>query len=143
MSTEIHSQLEGASTGYHDGAVFKLVNGQVWQQARYHYHYHYEYRPCVRLYDLDGVQMLQLDGVSEAVQVIRAQIVCEGIIVSEFTGFNDDARFEFQNGQIWVPAAYKYQYHYAHRPDAMVVQGVGGLRLHVEDMNDSLAVRRA
>lgn len=143
MSTEILSQLEGASTGYRDGAICKLVNGQVWQQSQYHYRYQNAYRPRVRIYELNGAQMLQLNGVSEAVQVVRAHIVCERVIVSEFSGVGAGARAEGQNGQTWIPAEYKYQYQYAHRSNAMIVHGVGGLTLHVDAMGDSIAVRRA
>jgi len=28
-------RIEGSFTGFHGGAVFRLTNGQVWQQARY------------------------------------------------------------------------------------------------------------
>lgn len=79
----------------------------------------------------------------DAVEVTRAQIVCEGSILSDFTGFNADARFELHTGQVWVPAEYKYNYHYAFRPSAMVVYGVKGYMLHVDGMSESSVVRRA
>jgi hypothetical protein len=76
------------------------------------------------------------------VEVRQVRIACAGSIVSDFTGFNVDAQFEFQNGQVWVPAEYKYNYHYALRPVAMVVNGVNGYTLHVEQMSQPLVVRR-
>src|SRR5688572_19045254 len=142
MSIEQTTRLDGATTGYHTDAVFKLATGEVWQQVRYHYRYHYAYRPEVRLFADGLTQMLQIDGISDAIEVRRVNVVCEGIIVSEFRGFAADARFEFQNRQCWVPAETKYQYQYAHRPEAMVIDGVRGLTLHVDGLDDSLLVRR-
>lgn len=143
MHTDTHGRLWGSTTGYHDRAVFKRANGQVWQQSQYRYHYHYAYQPMVRLFRDGSQQMLQIEGTQEAVPVVQVFIEVEGQIVSQFRGFKNDAQFEFQNGQIWKPAEYKYQYHYAYRPNAMVVAGVGGSILHVEGMTSSLRVRRA
>ena len=44
---EVRGQLVGAFTGYHDGAAFRLTNGQTWQQRRYKCKYKYKYRPHV------------------------------------------------------------------------------------------------
>jgi hypothetical protein len=30
--------------------IFKLTNGQIWQQAEYSYEYEYDYRPSVLIY---------------------------------------------------------------------------------------------
>lgn len=52
--TDINSQLVGAFTGYNGGAVFRLTNGQVWQQRRHKYQYRYKFRPRVRVYSNAG-----------------------------------------------------------------------------------------
>jgi hypothetical protein len=69
-------------------------------------------------------------------------LVFEGAIVSDFTGFNQGMKFEFQNGQIWEQAEYKYSYHYTYRPQAMVVDGLNGCELHVDGLSDTVRVRR-
>lgn len=142
MHNDTRSRIYGVTTGYHEGAVFKLQNGQVWQQSEYRYQYHYAYQPMVRLLRYGSQQMLEIDGTRQSVSVIQVYIEAEGQIVSDFCGFNSDVQFDFQNGQTWKPAEYKYQYHYAYRPEAMVVAGPGGPTLHVEGMNSSLHVRR-
>jgi len=139
---DIHTKLIGAFTGYHDGAVFRLDNGQAWQQRRYSYKYKYKYRPNVHIYRDGSGYMLAVDCMSEPIEVVRASIVTEGTIVSEFKGFNGGARFEFSNGTAWEQAEYKYDYHYAHRPRGIVIDGKDGIVLSVEDMDDTVAVRR-
>lgn len=141
--SEINSQVVGEFTGYNDGAVFQLTNGQVWQQSRYKYNYKYKYRPRVRIYLEGGRWMAEFDCMEEPIEVVQATILEQGIIVSDFNGFDGDARFEFQSGQVWEQTEYKYKYHYAHRPPAMVVNGINGVVLHVEGMDESVRVRRA
>lgn len=80
---------------------------------------------------------------SEPIEVARASVLEQGTIVSDFNGFDGSSRFEFQNGHVWQQAEYKYSYHYAYRPNAMVVSGVTGVILYVEGMSETVQVRRA
>ena len=139
---EIDGRLAGAFTGYHSGAVFRLTNGQVWQQRRYKYKYKYKYRPRVRIYAEQGRRWMEFDCMDEPIEVVRASVVEEGAIISEFNGFDGSSRFHFESGRIWEQAEYKYSYHYAYRPHAIVVDWVDGIMLHVDGMNESVRVRR-
>lgn len=141
--SEIHGRLEGAFTGFHGGAVFRLTNGQVWQQRRYKYKYKYKYRPQVRIYEDHGRRLMEFDCMDEPIEVVRASIVEEGIIVSDFNGFDGSSRFEFESGRVWEQAEYKYSYHYAYRPCAIVVDGIEGVVLYVDGLNEHVRVRRA
>lgn len=95
MSQEIRSRIEGEFNGYDGGAVFKLDNGQAWQQRHYKYIYRYAYRPEVRIYREGSRYMMEVAGMAEPVEVIQVSIVLERQIVSDFSGFNQDMRFEF------------------------------------------------
>src|SRR6202023_336528 len=99
MSQTVRTRIEGEFTGYDDGAIFKLANGEVWQQKRYRYRYKYAYRPEVRIYRQGGDYMMEVSCMDEPISVVRANLVVEGAIVSDFTGFNQGMKFEFQNGQ--------------------------------------------
>jgi hypothetical protein len=138
---EIQGRLAGAFTGYHGGAIFRLSNGQVWQQRRYKYKYKYKYRPQVRIYKEQGRRMMEFDCMDEPIEVVRANIVEEGTIVSDFTGFDGRSRFKFDSGRVWEQAEYKYSYHYAYRPEAIIVDGVDGVVLHVDGMDETVQVR--
>ncbi len=88
---EIHSRLAGAFTGYHSGAIFRLTNGQVWQQRRYKYKYKYKYRPGVRIYSEQGKRLMEFDCMDEPIEVVRATVLEEGTITSDFNGFDGSA----------------------------------------------------
>jgi hypothetical protein len=140
--TESRSRIDGEFNGYDDGAIFKLANGQVWQQKKYQYRYKYAYRPEVRIYRDGTKYMMEVAVMSEPIEVVHVDIMVEGPIVSDFTGFDGDMKFEFKNGQIWQQAEYKYAYRYAYRPDAVIVNGVNGYTLHVDGMSDTVRVKR-
>jgi len=143
MDSEIRSRIAGAFSGYNSGAIFRLANGQAWQQKRYRYRYKYVYRSEVRIYQDGGQYMMEVAGMEDdPIQVTRVQIAAEGPIVSDFSGFNQDMQFQFQNGQIWQQAEYKYSYHYAYRPNAIVVNGIGGDELQVDGLSETVRVRR-
>ena len=135
-------RIRGAFTGYHGDAIFRLSNGQVWQQRRYKYKYRYAYRPVVQLHAENGHTLLMVEGMDEPIEVVRVSVIEEGPIVSDFSGFNSQVRFEFQNGHVWEQSEYKYAYHYAYRPDALIVNGTRGTVLHVDGMTDTVQVRR-
>lgn len=140
--SEIRGQLEGAFHGFDDGAIFRLTNGQAWQQRRYKYKYKYKYRPKVRIYQEQSRWFMEFDCMNEPIEVVHVDILEEGAIVSDFNGFDGSSRFEFQSGRVWEQAEYKYSYHYAYRPHAIVVEGVDGIVLQVEGMSDQVRVRR-
>jgi hypothetical protein len=68
---DVRSQIEGEFTGYNDGAVFKLTNGQIWQQRKYKYKYKYKYRPRVRIFKDSGHTFMEFDCMDEPVEVVR------------------------------------------------------------------------
>lgn len=53
------------------------------------------------------------------------RIIFKGKIDSEFEGFDDDAIFKMSNGTYWVQDQYRYWYHYAYRPDAVITEENG------------------
>ena len=67
----IETQIDGEFNGWEGETIFKLLNGQIWQQSEYHYHYHYAYMPKVLLYRSGGGYKLKVEGVEKAVGVER------------------------------------------------------------------------
>jgi len=68
---EIESQIEGEFSGWDGETIFKLTNGQIWQQSSYAYTYHYAYRPKVLIVGTRGAFKLQVEGVEQRISVIR------------------------------------------------------------------------
>lgn len=67
----IESEIDGAFEGWSGETIFKLTNGQIWQQAEYDYEYEYEYRPKVTIYRSGGQYRLKVEGMSQSVPVKR------------------------------------------------------------------------
>ena len=62
-----------------------------------------------------------------------SQIIFKGKIDSDFEGFDDNAIFKMSDGSCWVQSRYLYWYHYAYRPDAVIVREDGRTYLIVLD----------
>ena len=67
----IESCIEGDFEGWDGETIFKLDNGQIWQQDSYDYTYHYAYRPKVLIYRSGGVYKMKVEDVEEAITVKR------------------------------------------------------------------------
>ena len=67
----ITSQIDGSFRGWEGKTVFRLKNGQIWQQNKYDYHYHYAYMPKVIIVKSGTGYKMQVDGVSKSVTVKR------------------------------------------------------------------------
>ncbi|NDH67699.1 MAG: hypothetical protein EBY22_07305 [Gammaproteobacteria bacterium] len=67
----IESQIEGDFNGWDGETIFKLTNGQIWQQSSYAYTYSYKYRPKVMIVNTRGSFRMQVEGISQSINVTR------------------------------------------------------------------------
>jgi len=67
----IETQIDDDFEGWEGETIFKLRNGQIWQQSSYAYTYHYAYAPKVLIYRSGGVYKMKVDGVSGEISVRR------------------------------------------------------------------------
>ncbi len=67
----LESQIEGNFEGWDGDTIFKLTNGQIWQQARFAFHYHYAFRPNIVIYPTSDGWMMKVEDVTETIQVKR------------------------------------------------------------------------
>ena len=70
---EVRSRIDGEFNGYDGDALFKLVNGQVWQQKRHRYKYRYAYMPAVRIYRDGAKYMMEVACMDEPIEVVRIE----------------------------------------------------------------------
>lgn len=66
------------------------------------------------------------------------EIIFKGKIESEFHGFNDEEIFKLSNGTYWVQEKYEYWYHYAYRPNAIIIKENGKYILTVAEKSISV-----
>ncbi|MBV9546069.1 MAG: hypothetical protein JOY61_16985 [Chloroflexi bacterium] len=64
-------RIDGEFTGWSGDTVFRLENGQIWQQAESAYLYSYAFNPRVLIYPSSGTWRMQVDGVTETIAVRR------------------------------------------------------------------------
>jgi len=67
----IESYIEGEFTGWDGETIFRLANGQIWQQSSYAYMYHYAYRPKVLIFKSRNVYKMKVDGVNQTINIRR------------------------------------------------------------------------
>lgn len=139
----MRSRVENEFNGFNDGAIFQLSDGRTWQQSRYKYKYKYAHRPEVEIRKEGNRNIMHVPCMADEIEVAEVSVVAEGAIVSDFKGFDGKSVFELSNGKTFEQAEYKYSYHYAYRPRAIVIDGLNGLTIHIEGMDESVRVRRA
>lgn len=67
----VESRIDGNFEGWTGETIFKLQNGQIWQQSSYAYWYHYAFSPKVTIYKSGGQYKMQVDGVGQSIFVKR------------------------------------------------------------------------
>ena len=67
----IDSQIDGDFEGFEGETIYKLMNGQIWQQSEYWYHYSYSFMPSVLIFKTGSGYKMQVEGVDKVVGVIR------------------------------------------------------------------------
>lgn len=67
----IESTIAGEFQGWDGETIFKLDNGQIWQQAEYDYMYSYSYRPEVTIYQTSSGCRMKVEDEEETVLVRR------------------------------------------------------------------------
>ena len=70
-SPAIESAISGNVEGWSGETIFKLANGQIWQQAEYAYTYFYEYHPDITIYQTSAGCRMKVEGQDETILVER------------------------------------------------------------------------
>lgn len=67
----IESSIDGDFNGWEGDTIFKLMNGQIWQQSSYDYTYYYAFMPNVVIYKSGALYKMKVDGVDSDIYVKR------------------------------------------------------------------------
>jgi len=67
----VESKIDGEFNGYEDGKIYKLINGQIWEQVSARYRCKYRYMPSVMVVRRDQVYMMKVEGMDDWVTVRR------------------------------------------------------------------------
>jgi hypothetical protein len=127
------THLRGAWQGWSGKTVVELTDGTIWQQAEYHYEYRYAYRPVASV----ARNLMTVEGMSRPVRVRRVPSARLNV-VSDWKGWDGKTEVELSDGSHWQQVEYLYEYRYAHRPWAILIDNT----LQVEGMSRPVRVRR-
>ncbi len=67
----IKTHIDGEFKGWEGKTIFKMMNGQIWQQSSFAYMYHYAYSPEVIIYKTSSGYVMKVDGVDETIHVVQ------------------------------------------------------------------------
>lgn len=67
----IETTLAGDFNGWEGETIFKLSNGQIWEQAEYDYMYSYSYMPEVTIYSTSAGCRMKVEDEEETILVKR------------------------------------------------------------------------
>jgi hypothetical protein len=67
----IETRIDGEFQCWDGETVFKMLNGQIWQQSSYAYKYCYKYSPAVLIYKAGNTYKMKVDGVDGEISVRR------------------------------------------------------------------------
>ena len=70
LPSVIESRIDGEFEGWEGDTIFKLMNGQVWQQVDGRYKYKYKYSPKVMIFRKGSKYRMQVDGVDGFIAVM-------------------------------------------------------------------------
>lgn len=149
LTNVIETQINGEFKGWDGETIFKLQNGQIWQQSSYAYMYQYAYNPEVLIYEYRGSFIMKVEDAEETIEVKlvnqnsskSAGNLIESHIDGEFTGWEGETIFKLQNGQIWQQASYAYTYHYAYNPKVTIYKVSGGYEMEVDGISNKIKVK--
>jgi len=65
----IESKIEDTFEGFNEGNLYKLDNGQIWEQTDFKYTYTYKFRPAVTIYKDGSTYYMKVDGVDGKAKV--------------------------------------------------------------------------
>jgi len=126
--------VDDAWEGWDGDTIVELSDGSLWQQDEYLYEYRYAYRPGVTI--SDGKMLVE--GMKRPVRVKRLSDSVRRTVADAWNGWDGKTVVEFTDGSRWQQAEYHYEYRYAYRPNAFLVDDM----LLVKDMSKAIKVRR-
>ena len=140
----IESTIYGEYNGWNGDTIYKLTNGQFWEQSSYYYEYDYEYMPDVLIYPSGSGYKMKVGDGGESVGVQQVFDVIESQIDGDYEGWEGETVYSLYNGQVWQQSSYHYHYHYAYSPSVMIFKSQGGgYKMKVEgDDGDAVDVWR-
>jgi hypothetical protein len=137
------TNIKGSINGYiTKGYIFKtnskeyfIINERTRQRVRTR-------NPKVKIYQSGSDYKLIIDGFEDSVICRKVKNVIETQISGEFIGWRGETIFKMTNGQTWQQSTYSYMYQYAYNPEVLIYEFNGSWIMKVEDVAETIAVKK-
>jgi hypothetical protein len=149
---EIHTSIDGEFNGWAGETVFKLSNGQLWEQTEFDLYVTARISPSVTLTTNGGLVTLTVDSSGESVEVQQITKFYETCILNDFnspfyfTGWRGDTIFEMCNGDVWQQSSLGIQVTTVIAPPDVIIyesaarSGFRKFKMKVEGIRDTISV---
>jgi hypothetical protein len=138
----IQSTIVSDFSGFAQGNIYELLNGQYWQQVDFLYRFDYAFYPTANLVRVNGEWQMTVDGIDESVAVECLRVLFESYVAGSTTGFDGSSVFELENGQVWEQTEFYYYYHYAYRPKVVIFDDGQCTRMKVDGIERAVCVQQ-
>lgn len=147
----VETEIDGVFEGWTGETIFKLRNGQIWQQSKYKYLYHYAYNPKIKICEDNGIYKMIIEGLEESIEVKLINNGASGRTSSEYTiseidgefkGWSGETIFKLKNGQIWQQTGYESFYKYSYGPKVTILYEYPVYKMKVDGVDKIITVKQ-
>jgi hypothetical protein len=145
LSIVLESQIDRYFEGWDGGTLFRLTNGQFWQQTSDVYTDRNATRPKIFIYKIsEDIYRMKVHHLDDTTEVRCVGNIIESQIVSYREGLDGDIIIELSNGQVWIQTDEFYTDYCATNPEVLVYKNKSGLyEMKLVKRDVTIPVRRA
>ena len=151
----IETRIDGYFEGWEGDTIWKMMNGQVWQQSGPGIKVSMKLNPQVLIVRSGSKFRMQVEGIEKTVGVtllsgdlgtsrggtLPTDSVIETQIDGTFNGWDGETVWKMTNGQIWQQSEYAYHYGYAYRPNVTIVKTSTGYVMMIDGESERVRVK--
>ena len=139
---ELHTSIDGEFNGWAGETVFKLSNGQLWEQTEFDLYVTARISPSVTLTSNGGLVTLTVDSSGESVEVQQITKFYETCILNDFNGWRGDTIFEMCNGDVWQQSSLGHHTTNVSSPPNVIIydSGFRRFKMQVEGTRKTISV---
>ena len=137
------STIMNSFSGLSMGNVYKLSNGELWEQTEAWTWAWSWSMPQVSLYTEGGVTKMKVQNIDHPVSVRRIKNFVESTITSKFEGLNSGYLYTLANGQVWKQTEAWVWVWIWFNPQVILWESYGGvIKMKVQGINHPVMVTR-
>jgi len=140
----VETSIDGTFNGWKGETIWKMDNGDIWQQSSYDYFYSYSYHPKVLIYRDGGNWKMKVHGENREISVKKLDggDIVETCIDGNFDGWKGETIWKMDNGDIWQQSSLGIHLHLAIHPKVLIYRTSTGWKMKVDGDDEDVAVKK-